>query len=110
MWISLWSSYLTEIKNTIILKKLDADTAKLLGQLKDKTNKKVFGRKVRDSEIIAIALKQITSEHIRFLQEETYSQKDRLALAHEEYQKDHGKLSLDQFIGKLLKGELGLKN
>ncbi len=96
-------------KNTIILKKLDADTAKLLSQLKEKTNKKVFGRKVRDTEIIGIALKQVTSDHIKTLQEQTYSQKDRLAIAHEDYQKHHGKVSLDQFIGKLLKGELSLK-
>ena len=88
-------------------KKLDQESIKLLGQLKDKANKKPFGRKVRDGEIIALALKQITPEHICQLQNITYSHKDRLSMAHEEYQKKHGKISLDSFIGKLLTSGAG---
>ncbi len=94
------------IKRQSILKKLDPETAKALQSLKDKANKKSFGRKVRDCEIIQVALKQVSPEHIKELQEATLSEKDRLALAHEEYQKQHGKTTMDQFIGKLLKGEI----
>jgi hypothetical protein len=97
------------LKKSIILKKIDQDTSKLLNQLKDRANKKEFGRKVKDSEIISLALKQITPDHIKLLQEDTFSQKDRLAIAHEDYQKENGKLSQDQFIGKLLRGEISLK-
>ena len=88
------------------LKKIDLETARTLEQIKDKVNKKSFGRKIRDTEIIHIALGQINSDIIKHLQESTYSEKDRLAMAHEEYQKKHGKLSLDQFIGLLLKHQL----
>ncbi|MFM6928682.1 MAG: hypothetical protein ACKOX6_09465 [Bdellovibrio sp.] len=92
-------------KRVTVLKKLDVDAAKLLQTLKDKTNKKSFGRKVKDSEIIGLGLTLITSEHIQQLQSQTLSEKDRLHMAHEEFQRANGKISLDQFIGKLLNGE-----
>ena len=93
-------------KKMNVLKKLDLDTAKLLSQIKDKANKKAFGRKIKDSEIIAAGIKLITAEQISSLQEQSYTEKDRLKMAHDEYQKNHGKISLDQFIGKLIRGEL----
>jgi len=83
-------------------KKLDSESVRLLAQLKEKANKKNFGRKIRDSEIISVALKLVGPIHIKELQETSYTHKDRLALAHEEYQKINGKISLDAFIGKLL--------
>lgn len=94
------------VKKKNVLKKLDVDAAKLLQSLKDKANKKSFGRKIRDSEILAKALGLIQPTHLIELQEATLSEKDRLHIAHEEFMKQHGKLSLDQFIGRLLKGEI----
>ncbi|MBV2169883.1 MAG: hypothetical protein KUL82_14350 [Bdellovibrio sp.] len=96
----------SQIKRKNVLKKLDADTAKLLQALKDKANKKTFGRKVRDSEVIGLGLSLIGAEDIQNLQNKTLSEKDRLHMAHEEYQKTNGKITMDQFIGKLLKGEV----
>lgn len=93
-------------KRQSFLKKIDAETARLLAQLKEKANKKTFGRKVRDGELIATGLKLIEADHIATLQQQTYSERDRLHMAHEDYQKANGKLSLDQFIGALLKGEI----
>jgi len=95
-----------EAKKINQLKKLDLETIRLLNSIKDRANKKNFGRKVKDTEIISAALRLISSEHIRELQELTLSERDRLAMAHEEFQKANGKISLDQFIGKLLKGEI----
>ncbi|MFN3698345.1 MAG: hypothetical protein ACK4VO_12980 [Pseudobdellovibrio sp.] len=95
-----------EAKKINQLKKLDLETIKLLNSIKDRANKKTFGRKVKDTEIISAALRLISSEHIKELQELTLSERDRLAMAHEEFQKANGKISLDQFIGKLLKGEI----
>jgi hypothetical protein len=88
------------------LKKLEPDTAKLLSVLRDKANKIELGRKVRDNELLHLGLTLIESGHIEALKESTYSEQDRLTLAHTEYQKAHGKMSLDQFIGKLLRGEI----
>jgi hypothetical protein len=93
-----------------VLKKLDPAAGKILSTLSEKANKKERGRKIRDGEILALGLKLIKDEHIKQLQEESLSEKDRLAEAYEKYQKNHGKLSMDQFIGKLLKGEINEKS
>lgn len=100
----------SQTKRKNVLKKLDADAAKLLQALKDKANKKTFGRKVRDSEVINLGLSLINADHIQGLQNQTLSEKDRLHMAHEEYQKANGKITMDQFIGKLLKGEVSARN
>ena len=88
------------------LKKIDPESARLLSQLRDRANKKSYGRKVRESEILARAIRLVAQDDIREIQDQTYSERDRLQMAHEEYVKANGKISLDQFIGKLLKGEL----
>lgn len=88
------------------LKKLDVDTVKLLAQLRERANRKEFGRKVRDNEIIYLALTLLEAKHIEDLKDQTYSEQDRLRFAHLEYQKAHGRISLDQFIGKLIRGEI----
>ena len=91
-------------KNT--LKKVDSESAKLLATLKEKANKKSFGRKIKDGEIIAKGLSLIEPHHLMEIQETTFSEKDRLLMAHEEYSRQNGKITLDQFIGRLLKGEI----
>ena len=96
------------LKRKSVLKKLDLESAKLLASLKERANKKNYGRKIRDGEILAKALSLLQSHHLEEIQEITYSEKDRLHMAHEDYQKLNGKLSLDQFIGRLLKGEIKL--
>ena len=88
------------------LKKLDPETAKLLASLKEKANRKSYGRKVTDSEILAVAVSLVKPEHLKLLQDQTLSEQDRLKIAHEEFQKKNGKLTLDQFVGKLLRGEI----
>lgn len=93
-------------KKGMILKKVDLETAKVIFQIKEKANKKNFGRKVRDGEIVALAVRLLKPEHILELQEATFSEQDRLHITHEEYMKQHGKVSLDQFIGKLIRGEV----
>lgn len=93
-----------------VLKKLDPETGKLLKQMKDRINKKSYGRNIRDTEIISVGLGLISQDHILKLQESTLSEKDRLNIAHEEYVKVNGKISLDQFIGLLIRGQLGQKN
>lgn len=93
-------------KRKNVLKKLDLEAAKQLATLKDRANKKSHGRKVRDGEIIAKALSLVSAEHILELQEAALSEKDRLHMAHEEFVKQNGKITLDQFIGRLLKGDI----
>lgn len=92
------------------VKKLDPETAKLLLSIRDKVNKKDHGRKVRDADILAKALQLLTSVHIQELQAQTYSQKDHLQIAYEEFQKAHGKITMDEFLGKLMRGEVRSKS
>jgi len=87
-------------------KKLDPVTINKLYLLRDKINQKGYGRKVMDREIISLGLNLITDEHIKKLQEKTYSEMDRLNIAFESYAKRNGKLSFDEFVGKLLRGEI----
>lgn len=93
-----------------VLKKLDPDSAKLLVLIKDRINKKSVGRKIKDSEILALALRQITDGHIKSLQESTYQEKDLLFLAHEEHVRNHGKITLNQYLGLLIRGEVKPSN
>lgn len=93
-------------KKKVVLKKLDAEAAKLLQGLSDKANKKTFGRRVRDTEIICRALTLLQPEHLAELQQNTMNEKDRLNIAFEMYQKANGKVTMGQFIDKLLSNEI----
>ena len=95
-----------KIKKQSLLKKIDQESAKLLSSLKDRANKKSFGRKVKDSEIIAVGLTLVSVEHLEQLQEKTYSERDRLDQLFQGHQKAYGKLTMDQFLGKLMRGEV----
>lgn len=97
-------------KKGMILKKVDLETAKLIFAIKEKINRKAYGRKVRDGEILSLAIRLLGPEHIQQLQEATYSEQDRLHITHEDYVKKNGKISLDQFIGKLIRGEITQKS
>jgi hypothetical protein len=96
----------TKSKDKYSLKKISVDTAKAIQGIKDKANKKPFGRKVKDAEVLAMAVSLVSDKEIQLLQEATYSEQDRLKLAHTEYMQDNGKVSLDEFIGRLLRGEV----
>lgn len=88
------------------VKKLDIETNKLLFQLKEKVNKKPFGRKIRDSEIIALSIRKIGPDDIKLLQESTFTERDIIAIAHEKYVKEKGRISLNEYLGKLVRGEI----
>lgn len=91
------------------LKKVDQKTAQKLIDLKAKINSKDFGRKISEMEIISYGIDLIEDKHLKELQERTYSEQDKLRLAHEEYKKTNGEISLDQFIGLLLKSQVRKK-
>lgn len=91
------------------LKKVDQKTSEKLIDLKARVNSKGLGRKISEMEIISFAMDLIEDRHLMELQERTYSEQDRLRLAHEEYKKLNGEITLDQFIGVLLKSQLKKK-
>jgi hypothetical protein len=97
-------------KDKYSLKKISIETAKAIQVIKDKANKKPFGRKVKDAEVLAMAVSMISDAEIKILQEATYSEQDRLKMAHSDYVQKNGKISFDDFIGKLLRGEVQNSN
>ncbi|MGE0632546.1 MAG: hypothetical protein AB7O96_09070 [Pseudobdellovibrionaceae bacterium] len=93
-------------KKDYIHKKVDLETAKQITNLRDKINNKSIGRSATDSEIIAMAVSLIKPEHIKILQEATYSDEDSILVEYHEYIEQHGKITLRQFLKKLRRGEL----
>lgn len=78
-------------KKGMILKKVDLETAKLIFNIKEKANRKSFGRKVRDGEILAMALRLLGPEHIQELQEATFSEQDGCTLPTKTTSKNTGR-------------------
>lgn len=93
-------------KKKTVLKKVDLEAAKLLAALKEQANKKHYGRNITEGEILSKAITLLNSEHLKELQDLSFSETDRLHIAHENYVKQNGKITLDQFIGRLLKGDI----
>lgn len=82
------------------------ETRKKILQELAKANKKDFGRKVRADDLIALALSFVRAEHIEQLQDATLSNADRLDRRYREFVAQHGHISKDVFLGKLLSGSL----
>ena len=93
-------------KSTSSMKKLLPESINKLKKLNQKANSKEIGKKVKDSDLIHMGLTLIQDQHIKQLQEATYSEQDKLKIAHKEYCKKNGSVSFDKFIGILLRGEV----
>lgn len=88
---------------TLVTKKIEPEVCKALQALKDQIDDKPIGRRIRDSEVVKLALSLIRAEHIAELKESTYSSQDRLILAHQEFVKQNGEATLEDFIDRLLR-------
>ncbi len=102
----------TENKNVTKLKKKSAQytatrithqAQKLLNNLLTKVNKKDYGKRVKSSVLIELALTLVNETHIKKLQNESLSNADLLEIQFREYIKKNGKISKDDFLGILLK-------
>ncbi len=69
-------------------------------------NKKELGRSVKPDDLITLALTLLEPKHYAQLQDSTHSNADRLQRRYLAYVKEHGAISKDTFIGKLLTGEI----
>ena len=93
-------------KREATMKALDPEVAKALTALREKANRKNFGRPIRDSEIIEVALPYVTGEDLKRLQMRTIRDKDRVKAAFSTYQKKRGKLPMERFLSLLIAGEI----
>lgn len=85
--------------------RVSSSTQKLLTQVLLKLNKKSFGRRVRIDPLLQLALSKLVDADLKFLQEQSLSNADRLEMNYREYVKKNGPLSKDEFLGILLKAE-----
>jgi len=67
-------------------------------------NRKDLGKPVTPDQYISLAISLLTSEHIEQLKNQSLSNKDRLETQHKKYCVEHGKVTMDEFIGILLTG------
>lgn len=86
-----------------VTKEIRRDLARLL----DKINKKQFGKKIKASQVIAVAIKLIEEKHIQELQQSSYSNADKIEMQYREYVRQNGAISKDQYLGKLHELMLG---
>lgn len=69
-------------------------------------NKKDFGGKVKADDVVARAMSKFTAEDVKDLQEGSLSNIDLLDREHREYVAKNGPISRNDFIGKILSGEV----
>jgi hypothetical protein len=72
----------------------------------DRLNQKELGRKVTPDDVVSLAVTLLKSEHFEEIQDTTLSHFDRLARNHQTYVKEHGEISKDEYLGKILSGEI----
>jgi len=87
-------------------RKVEGQALKALNSFREKVNKKSYGRTVKDTEIIAFAITLLSDDHIKGLQESSLTSQDRVKLSHEEYCKTHGKISFDDYLWLVVRGEI----
>jgi len=78
---------------------------KILGDLAS-VNKKPFGRKIKVNELLALAVSKLKETDFKSLQENSFSNADRLARDYGHYVQKFGPISKDEYLGKRLSGEL----
>jgi hypothetical protein len=89
--------------------RLSPTTYDKLTDILSKVNEKKMGRSTKADEVIALALKLVGQEGIRALQEASLSNADRLELDYQKYIRENSFISQDEYLGRLMKGELSAK-
>lgn len=75
---------------------------KILSELAN-LNRKDTGREVTPDQYISLAISLLTADHLEQLKKQSLSNKDRLEQRYREHCSTHGKISMDEFLGLLLK-------
>jgi hypothetical protein len=72
----------------------------------ERLNQKKLGRKVIPDDIVSVAITLLKSDQYEKIQDATLSHFDRLAKSHQVYIEEHGEISKDDYLGKILSGEI----
>lgn len=75
---------------------------KILGELNN-LNKKEFGKPVTPDQYVSLAISLLRPEHLKLLQEQSLTARDRFEQRYREYCGQNGKISKDDYLATLLK-------
>lgn len=78
------------------------DTKRRLNHEISEINKKKLGRRVKMDDLVRLLLEELKPSHFEKLQEKSLSNKDRLEKQYRDYIAGHGKITMDEYLGKLL--------
>ncbi len=70
--------------------------------LLDEANKKDYGRTVKFDELFDLAIELVTPEHLKVLQGQSMTNKDRKEILRKKYMELNGHISEDEFIGFMM--------
>jgi len=79
---------------------------KILDEISRINKEKEFGQKIKPDAFVALAITLMKSKHFEVLKEASLTNEDRIERGYQEYLKQHGDLSKDEYLGLLLSGKL----
>jgi hypothetical protein len=85
--------------------RIDMSTQKLFSSLLAKANRKSYGRKVKASQLVQLALSKLDDADLRQLQEKSLSNADRMEMKFRDYCKRNSGATREEFLGQLLEGK-----
>jgi hypothetical protein len=66
-------------------------------------NRKELGQPITPEQYLSLAISLLTPQHLEQLKTESLTNKDRLEIKYREHCKEQGRISMDEFLGFLLK-------
>ena len=100
---------ITEPTNQGIPVRIRPKTQLLLRKLLTQANQKDIGNKIKRDDLLHLGLSLIQDSHISDLKNQSLNNADRMELLYREYVKNHGPISKDAFLGRVMSGEIALK-
>ena len=79
---------------------------KLTGIMRQANQNRLGRKRIRALAVIEYALDLVTEEHIAELRNQILTNSERLEVMHRGYKYSHGEISFDEFVGKLVGGQL----
>lgn len=96
----------TETQKTYAIR-IAPETKNMLDQILSEANNKELGSKVKPENVFTLALSLVKKEQIEALKSASLTNADKLELRYREHVKVHGPMTKDDFLGRVLSGDLG---
>lgn len=90
----------------VFVVRISPDTKNVLDKILAEANDKDIGGKVKPESVIALALALVKKDSIEKLKAATLTNANKLELRYREHVQKHGPMTKDDFLGRVLSGEL----